>query len=238
MKSVINTKLVQRNAMIGQYTSLGALVILAIGLFISFKYPDQILYSLGALLVGFFLSQIGIYYGNRWNRKPRPDEIIDRSLKGMGREFIIYHYVTPAAHLLVGPAGLWILLPYFQSGTVTYAKNRWRIRGGGFTQWYMRVFGQEGLGRPDMDASTEARTVTAYLDKLLPEGVSVPEIKGVMVFFHPEVKLELDQAPLPSIAPAALKDFLKEKAKEKPIDAETVTAIQSVLPKAGKEDED
>jgi hypothetical protein len=237
MKSVINQKLVKRNAMIGQYTSLGALGILAIGLFISFKAPDKILFSLLALLIGFFLSQVGIYYGNRWNRKPRPDEVIDRSLKGMGREFIIYHYVTPAAHLLLGPAGAWILLPYFQSGKISYAKNRWRIRGGGFTQWYMRVFGQENLGRPDVDAAAETRAVTAYLDKLLPEGVEVPQINSALMFFHPDAKLELDESPLPALTPAILKDFLKEKAKEKPIGSLTLETIQGVLPKAGKEEE-
>jgi hypothetical protein len=237
MKSVINQKLVKRNALIGQYTSLGALGILAIGLYISFKAPDKILYSMGALLVGFFLSQVGIYYGNRWNRKPRPDEVIDRSLKGMGREYVIYQYVTPAAHLLLGPAGAWILLPYFQSGTVSYTKNRWRIKGGGFTQWYMRIFGQENLGRPDVDAAAEMRAVAAYLEKRVPDGVEIPEIKAALMFFHPGAELKLDEAPLPALAPANLKDFLKEKAKEKPIGPVTLAAIQDVLPKAGKEEE-
>ena len=237
MKSVINQKLVKRNAMIGQYTSLGALGILAIGLFISFKLPDKILYSLGALLVGFFLSQIGIYYGNRWNRKPRPDEVIDRSLKGMGREYVIYHYVTPAAHLLLGPAGAWIILPYFQSGTISYSKNRWRVKGGGFAQTYMRIFGQENLGRPDVDAAAETRAVSAHLGKLLPEGVAVPEIKAALMFLHPGAKLELEEAPLPVLAPATLKDFLREKAKEKPIRPEALATVQGVLPKAGKEEE-
>ncbi len=72
MKVVTNSKLVKRNAKIGQYTSLGALVILGVGLYISFKMPDKFAYSLGALLLGFFMSQIGMYYGNRWGTKPTP----------------------------------------------------------------------------------------------------------------------------------------------------------------------
>ncbi len=44
MKTVTNVKLIQRNAKIGQYTSLGALVVLGIGLFITFKIPQHVCY--------------------------------------------------------------------------------------------------------------------------------------------------------------------------------------------------
>jgi hypothetical protein len=89
MKIVTNLKLIKRNAKIGQYTSLGALVVLGIGLYITFKYPTLFAYSLAALLIGFFMSQLGINFTNRWGRNPRPDDVIDKSLKGLGREFTI-----------------------------------------------------------------------------------------------------------------------------------------------------
>src|SRR5512137_1634014 len=81
MKIVTNDRLIKRNAKIGQYTSLGALVVLGIGLYITFKYPTYFAYSLAALLIGFIMSQIGIHFTNRWGRNPHPDEIIDKSLK-------------------------------------------------------------------------------------------------------------------------------------------------------------
>jgi hypothetical protein len=155
MKSVTNLKKVQRNAKIGQYTSLGALVVLGLGLFITFKYPTKFEYSLAALLAGFLMSQVGIHYTNRWGHNPRPDEIVDKSLKGMGREFTVYHYVTPVSHLLVGPAGIWTIMPNFQGGLIAYEKNRWKAKGGGFLQSYMRMFGQENLGRPDLESEAE-----------------------------------------------------------------------------------
>jgi hypothetical protein len=95
MKVVTNSKLIKRNAKIGQYTSIGALVVLGIGLFISFKMPDKFIYSLAALLLGFFMSQIGMYYGNRWGRSPRPDELIDKGLKGVSTRFIT---MSPQLH--------------------------------------------------------------------------------------------------------------------------------------------
>lgn len=145
MKSIKNEKLIKRNGQIGQWTSLAALIVLGVGMYISFTRTDLFVYSLAALLVGFTLTQIGMYMGNRYGRSPRPDEKLDAGLKGLQNEFTIYHYTTPASHLLIGPAGIWVLLPYHQRGRVTYHKNRWRMSGGGFLQGYMRLFGQEGL---------------------------------------------------------------------------------------------
>ena len=237
MKIVTNTKLIKRNARIGQVTSLVALAILAAGMYITFKMPDKVAYSLGALLIGFFLSQMGIYYGNRWGRSPRPDEVLDRGMKGLGREYTIYHYVTPASHLLAGPAGIWTLLPYHQGGTITYQKGRWRARGGGFVQSYMRIFGQENLGRPDMEARSEVDVLKRHLTRLLPEGTELPEIRTALLFTNPNVELKVEAAPLPSLTPKDLKEFLREKAKGKPIEAITLEVVRKALPQVEKESE-
>ncbi len=236
MKSVSNKKLIQRNARIGQYTSIFALVILGIGLFITFKMPDKFGYSLAALLIGFFLSQVGIYYGNRWGRRPRPDEIINKSLKGLGREYTIYHYVTPSRHLLVGPAGIWVLLPYSQNGTISFEKKRWRLKGGGFVQSYLRIFGQEGIGRPDIEASTEVEAIARYLKRILPDAAEIPPIQAALLFINPKIELKnIEDAPLPTLMPKDFKDFLRDKSKEKPITALSLESICKTLPQPEKE---
>jgi len=236
MKIVTNSKLIKRNAKIGQYTSVGALVVLGIGLFISFKMPDKFAYSLGALLVGFFMSQIGMYYGNRWGRSPRPDELIDKSLKGLGREYTVYHYVTAASHLLVGPAGVWTLMPYYQSGVIVYERKRWKSRGGGFLQSYLRLFGQENMGRPEIETESEIEATKRYLIKILPEGSEIPSIKALLLFTSPKVELKIEEAPLPAITPKDLKDFLREKSKEKPIGDLLLDTLLRALPKPDREE--
>lgn len=236
MRIVTNQKLIKRNARIGQVTSLVALAILAVGMYITFKMPDKVAYSLGALLIGFFLSQMGIYYGNRWGRSPRPDELLDRGLKGLGREYTVYHYVTPASHLLAGPAGIWTLLPYHQGGMITYQKGRWRARGGGFVQSYLRIFGQENLGRPDLEARSEVDVLKRHLTRLLTEGTELPEIKTALLFTNPNVELKVEEAPLPSLTPKDLKEFLREQAKGRSISAETLESLREVLPQPTKEE--
>jgi hypothetical protein len=237
MKIVTNSKLIKRNSRIGQITTIGALAILGLGLFITFKFPDKFVYSLVALLAGFFLSQIGMYYGNRWGRSPRPDELINKNMKGLGREYTIYHYTTPASHLLLGPAGVWVIMPYYQGGTIIYDGKRWRSKGGGFARTYMRVFGQENMGRPDLESNAEIDSVKRHLTRILPEGTPLPEIRAALLFTDPKVELQVKDAPLPAMKPGELKEFLKRAAKEKPIGELALTAVRNALPKPEKEEE-
>src|SRR5512136_863354 len=109
MKIVKNEKLIKRNSQIGQYTSLGALAVLGVGMYISFKRQDLFVYSIAALILGFAMTQIGMFFSNRWGRSPRPDEQLDSALKGLPGDTVLYHYMSPVPHLLVGPAGVWIL---------------------------------------------------------------------------------------------------------------------------------
>src|SRR6185436_3213508 len=109
MKIIKNEKLIKRNSTIGGWTSMAALVVLGLGMYMSFTRPDWFVYSLLALLLGFTLTQIGMYLGNKFGRSPRPDEKLDAGLKGLQNEFVMYHYTTPVSHLLVGPAGVWVI---------------------------------------------------------------------------------------------------------------------------------
>jgi hypothetical protein len=234
MKIATNHKLIKRNSRIGQITSLTALGILAAGMYITFKYPEKVGYSLAALLFGFFLSQIGMYYGNRWGRSPRPDEILDRSLKGLGREYVVYHYSTPIPHLLVGPSGVCILLHYYQGGSVTYQNKRWRQKGGGFIQNYLKIFGQENIGRPDIEGAAEINALKRYFKKVLPD-IEIPEIFSAAIFSNPNVSLATNDSPIPALIPKEFKEFIKQKAKDNPFPQLTLKAIQDILPRPDSE---
>ena len=228
MKIIKNEKLIKRNATIGNWTSLAALAILGGGMYISFKRQELFVYSLIALLVGFTLTQIGMYMGNRFGRSPRPDEKLDAGLKGLQNEFVMYHYTTPASHLLVGPSGIWVVMPYHQRGQVEFKKNRWQIKGGGFLQGYMRIFGQEGLGRPDIEIDGELRSLNKYLSKKMDES-HLPEINALMVFTNDDVEINGEDAPIPALKLKQVKDFMRQKAKEKKLSAETLTELKTAF---------
>jgi hypothetical protein len=228
MKIIKNEKLITRNGKIGQWTSLAALVVLGLGMYISFSRPELFTYSVVCLVIGFIMTQVGMYMGNRWGRSPRPDEKIDAGLKGLHSEFNMYHYSSPVSHLLVGPSGAWVLIPYHQRGQVTYAKNRWKMSGGGFMQQYMRIFGQESIGRPEIDAENEVQTLNKFFAKKL-DGTFTPEVKPILVFTSDEVEIDAGDSPIPALKLKQLKEFMRQGAKNRVLTSSQIEEIASLF---------
>ena len=106
MNIIRNETLIKRYRRLGMTLSLAALAAMGYGFYLSLQGPENLNTALLLLVVGFILTQISLYIGNRWGRSPRPDEMLDKNLKGLGRKYTIYHYSAPVAHLLVGPAGI------------------------------------------------------------------------------------------------------------------------------------
>lgn len=229
MKIVKDEKKIRRNSVLGQVTSLGGLAILAGGMFISFRNPDKIGLAWLALLVGFSLSQVGIFFGNRWGRRPRPDEHLDSALKGMDDRHTLYHYMAATSHLLIGPSGIWVILPRHQVGKITYEKGRFKQKGGGFLQRYLRIFAQEGLGRPDLELEGEMDSLRRFLKKKLPDQ-ELPDFQGVMVFTNEKAELDVNGAPILVVSAKKLKELIRKKSKEKPLSPTLQQAIQDILP--------
>lgn len=230
MEIISNDRLIKRNARIGQVTSITGLVVLAGGMFISFTRPEMFSISLVALLVGFGLSQIGIYFGNRWGRRPRPDEMLNDALKGLDGRYNLYHYSTPTSHLLVGPAGIWVLMPRQQAGTITYDDNkkRWRQKGGSI---YLKIFAQENLGRPDLEIGSEIHAVSRFLEDQL-DNEQIPEVSAALVMTNEKCVVEAENAPAPTLEAKKLKDFIRKTAKGKPISLDLVKEIQDSINQA------
>ena len=227
MRKITNEKLIKRNRVVGQVLTIASLVILALSLYLSFQASSQyISYSFLGLILGFILSQVGIYFTNRWGRHPRPDEIIDDSLKGLDDKYSLYHYVTPVSHLLLGPAGVWVIFPYNQGGTITFEKNRWRQKGGNF---YLKLFAQEGLGRPDLEINSGTSDLKKYIDSHLPDE-EIPPINAVLVFTNSKAKIEVEGSPHPTITSKKLKEYIRKSAKEVPASMETIMTIKDIFP--------
>jgi hypothetical protein len=237
MKIIKNEKLIKRNGTIGQYLTMGALLVLAGGMYISLQRTDLFIWSLVALVAGFIMTQIGMFYTNRFGRHPRPDEQLDTALKGLPGDTVIYHFMTPVAHVLVGAPGIWILEPRHQRGKVTHSRNRWRMTGGGFIQAYMSLFGQEGLGRPDADIANDTDSLRKYLEKRM-EGQEIPPIQAAVVFTSEEAEIDAPEAPSPTLKLKQLKEFMRQRMKERPVGQLTLAQVKSALGGEATEEEE
>jgi hypothetical protein len=236
MKIIKNEKLISRNAKIGQYASLaGILIIVGVMVFMgrTLLKPETATDNttwimLVVLLVSMIISQASMYFGTRWGR--RPDKTLDKALKGLPGDFTLYHYTSPVPHLLIGPAGIWLILPYFLRGVVSYKKNRWRVGGGGFAQNYLRIFGQETIGRPDLEIESQSAALEKYFKKNFNEGESIPPIRAALVFLEEQAGIEAEGLPLPAMQIKKLKDFLRKAAKEQPFPSTELARIKLALP--------
>ncbi len=228
MKIVSNEKLIKRNKKIGQITTMTALAVLGIGLYFSFAQPEQITITFGALLIGFLLTQVGVFYGNRWGRSPRPDELISASLKGLEDKYVLYHYTAGIPHLLTGPTGIWALVPATAGGKITYdeGKGRFRQKGGNF---YMKIFGQDSIGRPELDAQYALTDLKKSFQKNVSE-LDLPEPRAVLIFTNPKAELEPSDSPVPAVTVDKLKDFIRKQTKGSSEEFEVIKGLQKALP--------
>jgi hypothetical protein len=240
MEIIRNDKMINRNGKIGQYLSLAGFACMAVVIVLMFQLTgtsatqtvgdNRFYWFFAAFILGMIFTQIGNSLGSRFGRSPRIDQRIDAALKGLPGEYNLYHYKSPASHLLVGPAGVWVLLPYHVVGTITYDKKRWKVRGGGFLQSYIRFFGAESIGRPDLDAEAEVAAVNKTLLTHY-EQDELPAVKPLILFVSDKAVIEIEDAPIPSLPIKKLKDFIRQTAKDAPMDKAVYEQVKELLPK-------
>ncbi|MCI0520413.1 MAG: hypothetical protein L0Z70_09185 [Chloroflexi bacterium] len=234
MKIVTNEPLIRRNVRVAQISSIAGMVVLIGGMIISLQRTDLFNLSFAALALGFVLSQVGIYFTNRWGRRPRPDESLNKELKGLDAKYTLYHYKTPTPHLLVGPSGVWVLMPRHQRGVITYKNGRWKQTGGGVLLGYLKMFAQEGLGRPDLEILAEVDHIEKFLARTMPDEEPIP-VQAVLIFTNEKAEVKIDaedQPSTPTIPLGKLKDLVRKSAKGKALSLDKVVQIQALLPEA------
>jgi len=93
----------------------------------------------------------------------------------------------------------------------------------------MKIFGQEGLGRPDQEIDATCRELKKYLGKNFDE-VNIPVLQPVLLFFNEKVEIQALNAPVPTLQTAKLKDYIRRKSKENPLSQTLVEIIKAGLP--------
>lgn len=230
MKKVINEKLIKRNKMIGNITSIGGIAILAAGLILNFNpTPLRTMISFGALIIGFIVAQISTHYVNRFARNPRNDVIIADNLSKLNNEYTFYAYSGPVPMLLVGPSGFWIPIPVLASGEITFDK-RWRQKGGSF---FLKFFGQENIGKPNIEAEAHEKTINSLIDNQFEED-EMPPVNSILVSLHPKAVIgDVENAPIPIVQVNALRRYIRkvDRKSDDEIPKETLEKINTLLTK-------
>jgi hypothetical protein len=243
MRIISNDKYIARRGRIGKYVSWGGLGILFVGMLVSFgarpgaaTYTLYITISFICLAVGFVAANIGGYYLRRWGRRPRPDEMVVRNLKGLDDRFAFFSWMLPSGQVLMGPRGIFIFVTREQGGPIYADGQRWRQPFK--ISRLITAFGQEGLGSPALEAEDEVAKLRNFLAAKLPD-VDVEElpITPVVVFLHPKAELNLTNPTVAVVPIKTLKEYVRNPntgSPMKPEDRNAIFALLGVSPKKTK----
>ena len=229
MEIIRNDAKIKRYRQISQGASLVGLVILSFGLFLAFTGNEAaIFYQWLVLIVGILLWQVALNFSYKYVQRPRPDEVLDASLKSATYKSYLYHHYLPASHVLLTRSGPIVLLPKSQTGKISVVGNekgdRWRRSG----SLFKRLLGREpGLGNPTLEANVEISKLIKYIKEHAPELDEIP-IGAVVVFTKPNVSVEKDGPNIPVVEADELRKYIK-KQLGRPLPPEQFRRLKAVF---------
>jgi hypothetical protein len=225
MKLLTNHALIKRNRSVGMAAALLAPVLMTIGAFVNPAGQGGFLLTLGLVLlalilflVGLALRRFGLGAENR----------LAEALRKLDDSYTLFNFVSPAAHLLVGPAGIWILVPRYVRGTLVYnpRRRRWQVRRDRPADRLLGpIFG--GLGRPDYDLAADADALDRFLHKRWTRP-NPPHVDAAIVVINDEGAADAAAAPVPTLHISKLRAFLREregKGQMKPAALREIAAL-------------
>ncbi len=214
-----------------QATLVGFLFLIGGFILVFIEIQNLILFQMIALLAGWILSQIGIYLAHRYARSPRPDEVLDQAVKPVGRNSKMYHFVLPAPHVLLSPAGPIVFNLKYQSGDIYADGDKWRQKGIGFR----RFFGQEGLGNPAKETEKMIANLAGYIRENA-SGVDEVPIGALIVFTSKDIKnLDVKESSIPAMHFSKVKGFLKQKGLGKSLPKADYDALEEAFDAAASD---
>lgn len=213
MKVIIDRDKIQRRARLSHVASLGGMLVLLGSVAISLWQPGWTLLTGIMLFTGGATSIAGIYFANRWVKRPRPEDVLNEALKGLDDRHRLYHYCLPCDHVLLTPGGIVVLETVNLEGKFSYQGGRWqqKITPGRA----MRFFVEEKLGDPIARAQECARQIRSHLVDAVPEAQTV-EAHAVVVFTNPFVELNIGDSQVPVCSPNKLRSKLPKAGVKLP----------------------
>lgn len=226
MRVIANNRLINRRRKLGLYTSLGGMVVLLGGLLASLNRNPQLVWvTLAALVMGFALAQYGSYNLRRWGRSPRPDQVLEESMKSFDDRYSFYAWGLPAPYVLLSPQGVYAFTTRDQTGKISSSGSKWKspLTLGRA----LMLFAQEGLGNPTAEARQQAARLQEWVRGKLPE-VSA-SVEPLIVFIDPRAVLQVTDPEVPVLDPKSIKKLLRGGGKGTILKAADFKALETLF---------
>lgn len=256
MRIYANNTLITKKGKLGRRLSTAGLIILGLGMLSSFlpgmikkwiesgnplaqspfviwAYNGGWLYiSLGALIFGFILGQVGNFYMRRYLKPRRPDMVIANALKGFDDRNRLYVWSTPIDLAFAGPAGVFAFVVRDLAGQITISDGK--IHTPFSFKKLLTFFGGEESGRPLDEAKEQAEKLEEWLEEQLGDDTDI-SVKPIVIFTNDNAQLNIEDADVPVLQYKQLKSFLRSQLKKKPINKKSLQQAIEVMDNYAKE---
>ncbi|HLI50226.1 MAG TPA: NERD domain-containing protein, partial [Thermomicrobiaceae bacterium] len=190
--------------------------------------PSLIIFSYVTLIAGFLVFNSGMQGTAKWSHRPRPDEILDNSLRRLNDRYTLIHYpemrgIRPE-HVLVYPGGLVVITSRETYGTIQVNGNKWKKAGKLLS---FLSFGGPQLGNPTSDNQRQQAALENFLESNELRGEDL--IDGIIAFTHPKAEVEVIQSDYTIVKADELLDAVRDLGSEAPLPTGDREAIISAL---------
>ena len=228
MKIYLDQTKLKRRALLSHAASLGGFFVLMSGIVIPLFLPSSEVFSPILIIVGILVSMSGIYFANRWVRRPRPEDSLAEALRTLDDGYSLYNYTSlPGKHVLLMPNGVMVLETINLAGDFSYLNGRWKEKMNPGRM--LRYLLEQHLGDPTRNARQAVDDMKAQIRKL--PGVTKPvPVSGAVVFLHSLAQIEVKGAPVPVCKVDKLRKMVVIKAPK--LDPEIYEQLSLFLEKS------
>ena len=198
MKIFIDRQKINARAQAANLASVGGLVLLLVSVVVPLFLPNWSVFATVVMIVGAIGAMVGIYLANRWVRRPRPEESLDKALKAFDDHYRLYHYPSslPCEHILLTPTGLLALEVVNLGGYFSYRNGRWKEAM--TIGRALRYLVEERVGNPVALSQALTQEIKSRIEKEFAGQAAAP-VKALTVFTHPAAELEVQGSSIPAI---------------------------------------
>lgn len=191
--------------------------------------------SFAALPLGFLAASFGSYYVTRYARRrwagtnviARPDEMVERGLKGLDDKYMLFIFSLPVSYVLLTPFSIMTLAVRSDKGSVRVEGDKWKERWG--LSRILTIFSREGVGHPPTELDDQTRKMQKYLANVPAPSDDPVLIEGAVLFINSETQVEASNPSVPVVRIDQFKDFLRKRAKETKANPAVMRAVADFM---------
>ena len=237
MHLVVNQKLISTRVKLASASHLAALAVFAVGLFVSWSNPEptmeQMAGAYAAIIVGLVLYNVGQVFLRRFGPRFRADGVLARTLKGLDRRHTLLAFPSTKLpdYILVGPAGVQVIVTRAHEGAITCRANDWRRDPGKGLKRLGSWFGGSPFGDPSQDVR---KGIARVRERLAQQGIpedQQPPVEGIIVFTNPAAKLRIDGCSYPVTGLKGLRNNVRggRSSRERALDERSAERVVQAL---------